>query len=430
MTRIDLEQYVRKAGLPAGEEQDRFREALSTEWATSVGLFEREDLAQRIRPEAIRRALVGMKLEPADYAPALEAVARRVAEDAVFRRLWEHCWHLTYRYEPKDRWGAKEWWPFERYLGDEAGEFFLSVLLSHYDYLMDVVQTRSIPAEIEDATLAPVTARVREDTARTGRVGLTWGIHWFRNHLAGRIFRLGRLMFMPWPFEGKLTLYRNRRTGKMVAVPHSGQRFRRDGQFDGAGGRHDPDGAWTSQVHEHGGTLISNTWISPRGCARREEVRLDLTEWEAVLRQGDQALEFHIPGGEPLDHAACGESFRWSLEFFAKHFPEITPRAIYSGGWWGDPQLQDMLPPTANLVRFQQEMYLYPTMYSAGNEQHVLGSDYKNLDDAPQRTALQRAVVKHLRAGGHMMAGCCFLLTDDVTAGCWGKQHYINTSGP
>ena len=429
MARVDLKEYVRQAVPTPGEEQDRFRQMLGNEWEASQGLFEREDLGRLISPDAIRRALVGMRLEPGDYAPALESVARRVAKDPLFARLWEHCWHLAYRSEPLERWSEKQWQPFRQYLGDQVGEFFLSVLLSHYDCLMEIVQARSIPVEIVSATLAMVTSGIRKDTAQLGRAALT-AIYWPANHLAGRVFRLGRLSYTPRPFKGKLTVYRNRRSGRTVSVPLPDLTFRSDGQFDGAGGRHDPEGAWETQVHQRGGALVSNAWISPLGCARREDIRLDLAEWEAMLKPGDQTLEFHIPGGEPLDHAACGESFRWSLEFFAKHFPEITPRAIHSGGWWSDPQLQDMLPATANLVRFQREMYLYPTMYSKGSEKHILGCDYKNLDDAPQRTALQQAIVRHLRAGGQMMAAECFMLAKDVAADCWGTQRYINTAGP
>jgi hypothetical protein len=424
MVQAELEEYIRKMALPSGEEPDRFRKALGHEWEASQDLYEREHLGQLVSPEAIRRALIGLRLEPADYAEPLEAVARRLAKDLMFRRLWEHCWYLVYRSEPLDRWSTKQWQSFERCLGEQTGAFFLSVLLSHYDCLMGVVQARSIPMEIVEATLAQVTERVRQDTARAGRPGLVSGIYWLSNHLAGRIFRLGRLMNLPRPFDGELTFYHNRDTGKMIAVPHPGLRFRRDGQYDGAGGWSDPEGAWVTQLFKHGGTWVSNTWISHRGCARREEVRLDLTEWEVVLRPGDQSLEFHIPGGEPLDYTACGESFRRSLEFFAEHFPEIKPRAIYTGTWLLDPQLQDMLPPTANLVRFQREMYLYPLVYGKGNERHVLGSNYKTLDDAPRKTTLQRAIVGHLRAGGEMMAAGGILLADDVASGCWGTQRY------
>ncbi len=432
MTRIDVEEYVRQAVPKPGEEQDRFREALGNKWKASAGLFERENLGRLISPDAIRRALVGMRLEPAEYAPAMEAITRRVAEDPMFGRLWEHCWYLAYRFEPLDRWSAERWQPFERFLGEDAGEFFLSVLLSHYDCLMEFVKARSIPIEVVEATLvAQVSERLRKDTARAGRPCLgSSGLTWLSYHLAGKVFRLGRLVYTPRPFEGKLTLYRNRESGETIAVPTSGLKFRRDGQFDGAGGRSDPEGVWTSRIRQDGNTLVSNAWISPHGCARQEDIRLDLTVWEAVLEPGDQTIEFHIPGGEPLDQAACGESFRWSLKFFARHFPEITPRAIHVGTWLLDPQLQDMLPATSNLVRFQREMYLYPVDYGAGGERHILGSDYNSLDDAPQRTALQRSVIRHLRAGGHMMGAGGILLADDVVSGCWGTQRYINTAGP
>ncbi|MFC7621332.1 acyltransferase domain-containing protein [Microlunatus sp. GCM10028923] len=128
-----------------------------------------------------------------------------------------------------------------------------------------------------------------------------------------------------------------------------------------------------------------------------------------VLRPGESALNTHIPGNSgPLTPAACDASFDRALEL-ARGFPEqVAGFGCHS--WLMDDQLAGYLPAGSNIIRFQRR-------FTAVNDRmradwapilHVFGRRFDGpvvppalLDELPQRTSLERAVVGHLRDGGH-----------------------------
>src|SRR5207253_4185001 len=90
------------------------------------------------------------------------------------------------------------------------------------------------------------------------------------------------------------------------------------------------------------------------------EITLSLREWERVLTHGDTVLEMHIPDGEPMPPEACLDSMRQALEFFPQVYPNRPFHAFACYSWIFNTQLEQMLPPNANLVQFQRELYLFP----------------------------------------------------------------------
>jgi hypothetical protein len=141
--------------------------------------------------------------------------------------------------------------------------------------------------------------------------------------------------------------------------------------------------------------------------------RLQFGRWQFPSygpRPGTLALDVHIPeSGGPLEPTACADSFARAREFFACHFPDEPYTLARCDSWLLDPQLAEYLPATSNIIRFQRLFNLVPPD-GAGNEQHdqeVIRFVFSRvpplppLDDLPQRTTLERAVVQHLRAGRH-----------------------------
>ena len=125
---------------------------------------------------------------------------------------------------------------------------------------------------------------------------------------------------------------------------------------------------------------------------------------EARPGPGTRALDVHIPeSGGPLSPNACSASLAQVRELFARSFPQEPYRFARCTSWLLDPQLAAALPPTSNIVRFQQRFRLV-----AGGEtgdEEILRFVFRRvapaLDELPQRTTLERAVVAHLRAGQH-----------------------------
>lgn len=125
------------------------------------------------------------------------------------------------------------------------------------------------------------------------------------------------------------------------------------------------------------------------------------------FRPGDACVGVHIPESGPLTPAACDDSFERASGFFAEFFPlKDQPRRLATCfSWMLDDQLVDWLPADSNIVRFQRRFELVPG--SVEDDGELLEFVFRvpeplgRLDFLPQRTALQRAAVAHLRAGGH-----------------------------
>ena len=112
----------------------------------------------------------------------------------------------------------------------------------------------------------------------------------------------------------------------------------------------------------------------------------------------DGYLNLHVPEeGGPLTPERVDASLARAREVF----PEHTEARIES--WLLDPQLAALLGEDANIVRFARRFELLAD--EGVDDEHVVEFVFHTLDpdlDAlPQATRLQRAIVSHIRSGGH-----------------------------
>ncbi len=126
---------------------------------------------------------------------------------------------------------------------------------------------------------------------------------------------------------------------------------------------------------------------------------------EAVpdFTSGDVGLGVHIPETGAMTPESCDASFAAAREFFPEHFPEHPVRIATCSSWLLDDQLADYLPDTSNIVAFQRRFRLTPGGGDGDRAvfEFVFRRVKPSLDELPQRTTLERAVVAHLRSGGH-----------------------------
>ena len=129
-----------------------------------------------------------------------------------------------------------------------------------------------------------------------------------------------------------------------------------------------------------------------------------------VLGPGQSGLNTHVPGGGgPLRPDACDDSFARAREFFPRRFPEqVVSFGCHS--WLMDDQLASFLPDSSNIIRFQRRFTRFTDREQA--DWAVLENLFRRryegprvpaalLDELPQRTTLERAIVTHLRGGHH-----------------------------
>jgi hypothetical protein len=124
---------------------------------------------------------------------------------------------------------------------------------------------------------------------------------------------------------------------------------------------------------------------------------------------GALCLTLHIPDFlGPLSPAACDRSLALAREFFARHFPQERFEVATCHSWLLDPQLKRYLNGDSNIVRFQERFRVArEDTEPADTEplQFVFGDPDSAVDSLPRRTAVERAVGDHLRAGGHWYIG-------------------------
>ena len=233
-----------------------------------------------------------------------------------------------------------QWQLLPPHLGALGRLFYVYVFLSALPTIRQWHREHGIADDVSWTTLADLGEHLAIHRQIFGTAGLDvpeWIIHHFR----GVLYRLGRLHFHRWRLSPDWPIYNN---------------------------------------------AISNDVPGSR------------------LLPGAPALSLHIPeSGGPLEPAICDESFGQAHDFFARYFPEEEYRFGQCTSWLLDPQLADYLPPTSNIVQFQQRFHLVPG--STNGDQDVMRFVFRrvapSLDELPQRTTLERIVVKHLRAGQH-----------------------------
>ena len=358
-----------------------------------------------------------------ELVDALVAAAQRVAADPATCSLAWHVFHRLFRASSLDASSFKRWPVSIGSLSDDTGLLYVLALLGGLPDLRALYRAHSLPDWVARDTLHDVQRWADYYRRHHG----VWGIEpatlsWLRLHFRGELYGLGRLQFMPARWSVAVRVFRHLTSGVVVALSESGVRYRSDGQRDGAGGVHDPAGAWTATL-ERTEEWVTGHAITPSGCTQRATWRLAREEWSEILAPGAPVLDIHIPRGVPLDLEACRRSLQEALRFFPSHFPELPFVAFTCDSWLLDAQLEKLLPPSSNLVRFLRQLYLVPVA-SDGTEalEWVFDGVPADLASAPRDTALRRAVLDHISAGRHLRAGAGFLLLDDVEA--WGQDIY------
>lgn len=124
-------------------------------------------------------------------------------------------------------------------------------------------------------------------------------------------------------------------------------------------------------------------------------------------------LNTHIPADGSMAEAAVSQSLEGASAFFAEHFADQVEGGVdwlYCQSWLLDPILVDLLPGS-NIASFASRWQItggipkdrdayYFVFNIEPDPARPLPHD---LDELPQRTSLERALVAHWRSGGHLL---------------------------
>ncbi len=131
---------------------------------------------------------------------------------------------------------------------------------------------------------------------------------------------------------------------------------------------------------------------------------------EYGVAKDDNVAGFHIPANGPLDIEACKASFRRAQDFFAKYHPDWVFKGFFCQSWFLNPIYKNYLPPTANILRFQDlgKAINYPNN-SKDAIRRVFAFRGVSIDNPNPPTKMQRAIQAIIKDGNSIANGAIFI---------------------
>lgn len=368
-------------------------------------------------PREITRGCADAQLGEAATQTLLDLAQRIVADPAVYAAVCavHHC-----VYETQDDYTAATQ-QADAMIGAQADLLHALLVLDCIRLVRERQAQRGVPSDISRAVnQRHAIAWLRGAIEQHGDVGIAdWIPGWFRTVGSGELYRLGRLEFVLRAWDYPFRVYTNMATREAIVLAEAGQQFADDGFTAG-------ELTWTTTLSESADAVIGSP-ISPRGYALRQQVRLPAADWRLALKHGDPVLDLHVPAEGALTVDALRDAMRQAEAFFDQYYPQRPFAAYMCDSWLFSPQLEAMLPPDSNILRWQREGYLLP-----GEEDSqsfltfTFGSKTIDPATAPQDTRLRRAVVAHLARNGRLCCGAWLLLRSDLDR--FGAEPYRQSS--
>lgn len=204
-----------------------------------------------------------------------------------------------------------------------------------------------------------------------------------------------------WGFDSMLL--KNKITGEHTFVMVSGK-FHKSGLVLGSAGCTDEDGSFDAEFNEYTDMFFGHRVVNGRVQPTRE--RFDKSEWQAVLRPGDDIVSLHIPRNTNLSPDYVTESLKEGFALIKKLYPELSPKFIVCYSWLMHPAIVDILGPEAKLSKFMQRFTVHPLFdpTGAGCLGYVWPGEHCPPEEYSEKTSLQRGIKKRLLNGEHILA--------------------------
>jgi hypothetical protein len=357
-----------------------------------------------LRPSFLQEALEPLRL-PTERRELFLRAADRVRRSPQLSQLAWHCHWLIYL-DKEENWYSGEPWVegLKKALGPEAGGFPGLALFGGMPRLKSFYSKFGISNRVFVDTLSGV--NVWMDHYRDhhrGAVGFAH-ISWLMYHFRGRLFRLGRLEFMRKEFGGEVRAFRNR-GGEVMLLLNPGKKFNWYNGLGQVDWKSPKSRLWRARPFRETAGAYEGHAVTGSGSALRETLQLPKKTWTQVLKPGDPLLDVHIPAGEPMDDAACMDAYGQAMRFYPRTFG-YHPKGFICWSWLFEPKFQDLLPPTSNIVKFQDRYHRFPV--ASGDHEifyRIFPETPKDYSKGPRDTFIRRAILDYYRAGNKFTGG-------------------------
>lgn len=242
-------------------------------------------------------------------------------------------------------------------------------------------------------------------------------IHWLKNYIDNRLFRIGRFEYLIHSAEDWLpAIYRSKKSGHTVALCREGWKLTQQGYQTALPKVGETPVKPYKVAHlDNINGKVEGIPINPTtGLAELEEtMTLDLSEYYPVLSAHEWVPGLHIPAGGGMTIELAKESLLEAKDFFRKYFRKEI-KAFTCDSWIFNPAWLTEIPES-NLARFMQELYLTPLPERTREGVFfVYGRDDGDLASYPADNSLRQAFRRIIDSGQPLRSGGMFILTDDL----------------
>lgn len=351
--------------------------------------------------EDIEKTLEALHTEFAPFGEYYETVVRGARELQEKEELL--AWlalGVTYCKDAEE--GAAARFPIPPCDGSVARDMFPVILIAlEYPETVKRYRARGFDDAQIKKNLGNLAENIRVHALTEGRVALSQGLYgWMTHYTKARIFDHMGFNFQAWKWKDEALLLRHRESGEHVFLLLKGS-FTAEGLLAGLRGAEDVPAAFDATVEETEDAFCGYRAVGQR--VRTERECFPKSEWEAVMRPGDDVINFHIPRGANFDSAHLEKSMEEGEALTRRYYPECDFKKIVCTSWMLDPKLLDILPEGSKIAYFIRHFILHPSMDNAGVA--CMGYVWPGIDlpteELPENTSLQRGIKKMMLGGSY-----------------------------
>lgn len=272
-------------------------------------------------------------------------------------------------------------------------------VISSVDYTLEYYKENQIDKSILWATFKDIKIWMVDCKNEFGWWGLR-EVSWLLNHIHHRLYCLGRLQFMPTKVDLPYLLLENRKTKCYKLVIKGDIDCTVDGYVvQKCVGDLSVEFRTVCQKNDY--FIFAHEVVD--GVISKEQKHFELNKWKVALDfENIMVLDIHIPAGEKLSIKACEESLGTAKQFFESK----RSKAFICQSWLLDKNLQDILNPSSNILKFQELFCLAPPIKMEFKQplERIFGKDVAIEDISPQNS-LQQGALEYIRYGKILRQG-------------------------
>ena len=288
--------------------------------------------------------------------------------------------------------------------GREEGLLFVVIALARYELLDGVMPAQCMPGALR--TLKELVQKSKNCYGSYGLRGM------YRSGIVPYLlpykFILGRLCFEVATFNSAYEVYRNKKDGTTLPVALPGVSYMPDGKR--------PPRSYEGELIEpsvkQDGETVTCYTFDTAGCLCPNPITLSLTDYEKVLKTGDDVLSVHIPKDGKMTPALVDEAFCLAEDFFARYYPEKKFVAYVCSSWLLNTDMQAFLSPETNMMQFRNRFrVVLTTVNTYSLHWHVFGIEqFLPLDEMQPVNPFQRNVLDWVKSGKVLYNGYGYIL--------------------